>query len=148
LILEPGSALVANTMHFVAEVVERKKISSRQVAVVAGSIHNIKPTLHTKKMPVRIFSQNQSSDPEEACEPLDLVGYTCMEHDCLHPRYERNVSVGDYAVFGNVGDYTIVMKPPFIQPSPAIIASRLEGPGFELVKRKEDPSDLFSTYLF
>ncbi len=146
LIVEPGSALVADAMLFVARIVEIKTIASRRLAVAAGSIHNIKPTLHNKNMPVRIFSACQPSEQRTA--PVDIVGYTCMEHDCLHHGCDQEISIGDYAVFENVGAYTIVMKPPFIQPSPAIVATKPGSPGFELVKHREEMSDLFSTYLF
>jgi diaminopimelate decarboxylase len=151
LILEPGAALVADTMLFVARIIELKKIASRRIAIAAGSIHNIKPTLHNKNMPVRIFSACESSNQRETCEPTDIVGYTCMEHDCLHRGYDHEISPGDYAVFENVGAYTIVMKPPFIQPSPAIVAINATSPGlqgFELAKRREEVTDLFSTYIF
>jgi len=148
LILEPGSALVANAMLFVARIVEIKTIGSRLMAVAAGSIHNIKPTLHSKNMPVRIFSPCGMSGRAPAAKPFDIVGYTCMEHDCLHQGYEQMVAKGDYAVFDNVGAYTIVMKPPFIRSSPPIVAVRTGRSGFELVKHRETLSELFSAYVF
>jgi len=148
LVLEPGSALVANAMQFVARVVEIKNIGARRMAVVAGSIHNIKPTLHKKNMPVRLFGACETSSSHPPGREIDLVGYTCMEHDCLHAGCTQNVSVGDYAVFENVGAYTTVMKPPFIRPSPPIIAIETGGGGFRLVKHGETFDELFSTYLF
>lgn len=148
LVLEPGSALVANTMSFVARVVGKKQIATRLMAMVAGSIHNIKPTLHNKNMPVRIFSPCDRSGQPPLCTPVDIVGYTCMEHDCLHYGCDQDISEGDYAVFDNVGAYTTVMKPPFIRPSPPIIAIKPGCSGFELVKRREEVSDLFSAYMF
>jgi len=157
LILEPGSALVADAMRFVARVLEVKTVGPRSLAVVAGSIHNIKPTLHGKNMPVRVFGASPASPTlarRGVCGPVDLVGYTCMEHDCLHHGYESGVSIGDYAVFDNIGAYTNVMKPPFIQPSPAMIAVKTvktaagESAVFELVKQRETASDLFTTYRF
>lgn len=148
LVLEPGSALVANAMLFVARVVEIKNIAARRMAVVAGSIHNIKPTLHRKNMPVRFLGACETSTGYPPGQGMDIVGYTCMEHDCLHFGCTQNVSVGDYAVFENVGAYTTVMKPPFIRSSPPIVAIEADGSGFRLVKHRETFDELFSTYLF
>lgn len=143
LILEPGAAVVSDVLCFVARVLEIKKVRSRVMAVCAGSIHNIKPTLHAKNMPVEIV--RGGTQPDCTQTTTDLVGYTCMEHDCLHAGYQGPVAAGDFALFPNVGAYTTVMKPPFIRGSPPIAA--LDGcGGFEWVRRAELCEDIFSTY--
>jgi diaminopimelate decarboxylase len=148
LILEPGAALTSDVMSFVAKVVARKRVRAREIALVAGSIHNIKPTLHGKQLPmsvVRGAADGQGEQPGEV--PVDVVGYTCMEHDCLYRGCHQGMRPGDFVVFENVGAYTIVMKPPFIRPAPAILVCDQQG-SFEVARRAESWDDLFGAFNF
>ena len=148
LILEPGAALTSDVMYFVAKVVARKRVRTREIALVAGSIHNIKPTLHGKQLPMRVV-RAAADDPGELQGelPVDVVGYTCMEHDCLYRGYHQAVRPGDFVVFENVGAYTVVMKPPFIRPAPAILVCDEKG-SFEVARRAECWDDLFGAFNF
>jgi diaminopimelate decarboxylase len=146
LILEPGIAITADVMKFVAKVIDIKQIRSRTIALVSGSVYNIKPTLNDKNLPIHVLSGATRSKRNNG--PADIVGYTCMEHDCLYKGYEGPLATGDYVVFENVGAYTIVLKPPFILPCPAILAYDANSEEFELVKRQERFSDIFSSYVF
>lgn len=71
-----------------------------------------------------------------------------MENDCLYNEYKGKLSADDYVVFDNVGAYTIVLKPPFILPSPAIIAYDQKSGVVEVIKRRENFSDIFSNFIF
>lgn len=142
LILEPGSALASDVQTFVARIVEVKKVRSRALAVCAGSIHNIKPTLHPRNMPVEMVRGGGQGRSINGL--VDIVGYTCMEHDCLHAGYQGEIGVGDYAVFPNVGSYTTVMKPPFIQGAPPIVAP--DRNGYQWVRRQEGVEQILATY--
>jgi diaminopimelate decarboxylase len=145
LILEPGIAITADIMKFVSKIIDIKTIRSRTIALVSGSIYNTKPTLNDKNLPIRVLSNNPKS--KRANGTIDIVGYTCMENDCLYKGYQGSLAVGDYVVFDNVGAYTVVLKPPFIIPCPAMIAYDSTHREFEIVKRREDLSDVFSTYV-
>lgn len=147
LILEPGVAIVGDVMQFVAKVIDTKTIRSRKVALTTGSVHNIKPTMHGKNLPMRVYPPPMNSPREEIAGTVDVVGYTCMEQDCLYREYPGNLARGDYLVFDNVGAYTIVFKPPFIRTSPPIIAYEA-GLGYELVKRHQDFENVFEPYIF
>jgi diaminopimelate decarboxylase len=132
-------------MKFVTKVIGIKSIRSKKFALVSGSVHNIKPTLHNKNLPISIFPNHQhTAEKDEGL--VDIVGYTCMEHDCLYHEYDHPIAVGDFVVFDNVGAYTIVMKPPFIRPSPPIIGYDLTSGEIEIIRRRENRSDMFSTY--
>jgi diaminopimelate decarboxylase len=146
LLLEPGVALTANIFRFAARILNVKQIRSRKLAIVSGSIHNIKPTLNKLNLPVTIISKQWDDDVPPSDLPIDLVGYTCMEHDCLFSGFKGAVQVGDFAVFENVGAYTNVLKPPFIRPAPPIL--RLEEDRVIVVKQQETLEDIFSTYVF
>jgi diaminopimelate decarboxylase len=147
LIIEPGVAVVADVLKFVGKVVGIKTVRSRQVALVVGSIHNIKPTLTDKKLSLQVYSSGENSQKSKLSGSVDLVGYTCMEHDCLYPDYADKVGIGDYAVFDNLGAYTVVFKPPFIRPNPPIISYDSNLENYRLVRRKETFQDVFSTYV-
>ena len=147
LILEPGSAIVADVMQFATKIVDIKSVRSRILALASGSVHNIKPTLHQKNLPMRVVTHGVP-DTKRSNGTVDIIGYTCMEHDYLYNGYEGNIAVDDYVIFDNVGAYTIVMKPPFILPSPPIIAYNSATERFEIIKRREEIDDIFSTYVF
>jgi diaminopimelate decarboxylase len=147
LILEPGAALTSDVMRFVAKVIGLKRIGSREVALVGGSIHNIKPTLHQKQLPMTVVSAAVDPCRERNPVPVDVVGYTCMEHDCLYRGCDQALRPGDFVVFENVGAYTVVMKPPFIQPAPAILVCDGDQ-SFAVAKRAERFEDLFAAYRF
>ena len=141
LILEPGISLAADTMDFVAKIIDIKKVMGRTLVLVNGSIYNIKPTMTTKNLPMKIVSRRKD---ESKKKHFDIVGYSCMENDYLYSGYWGNVSKGDYIVFKNVGAYTIVLKPPFIKPSPPIVT--FEKGGYNIIRRQETFEDVFLTY--
>ena len=44
-----------------------------------------------------------------------------MEDDIMHRSHHGKLAVGDFCVFSNVGAYTLVLKPTFIQSAPAVL---------------------------
>jgi diaminopimelate decarboxylase len=143
LIIEPGVALVADVMKFVGKIVGLKTIRSRHLALLTGSIHTVKPS---KQLPLTVYKNELGEEQIESLTPIDLVGYTCMENDCLYPAYPHPVSLGDYTVFDNVGAYSIVFKPPFIWPSPPIVSYDSSLDRYSLARRQETTQDVFATY--
>ncbi len=148
LILEPGIALTGDVMRFVARIIDIKTIGSRTIALTSGSIHNIKPSSHQINLPVRVLGNSTNRMQKKTYEPVDMMGYTCLEYDCLYKGYEGFIATGDYVVFENVGAYINVMIPPFIRPCPAIIAHDPTLTELKVVKRRGEASDVFSTYVF
>ncbi|OUL27227.1 hypothetical protein BV378_11325 [Nostoc sp. RF31YmG] len=147
LIIEPGVAVVADVLKFVSKVVGLKTVRSRQLALVVGSIHNVKPTLTEKKLSLLVYRNEETSESKNLNGPVDIVGYTCMEHDCLYKDYPGNIGIGDYVVFENIGAYTVVFKPPFIRPNPPIISYDSILNEYDLIRRRETSQDVFSTYV-
>ncbi|MGA1825567.1 MAG: decarboxylase [bacterium] len=141
LILEPGIALAADTMDFVAKVIDVKKVKGKTLALVNGSIYNVKPTMNTKNLPMKIVSRRINKSKRKH---FDIVGYSCMENDYLYLGYWGHLSKGDYIIFNNVGAYTVVLKPPFIKPSPPIV--RFKKGKYKLIRREETFEDIFLTY--
>lgn len=143
LILEPGLALVADAMQFVAKIIDIKQINTRHnIALVAGSQYDIKPTLSHRNLPINVVSAPTGQTTNGV---FDIVGTTCMENDCLFSGYKGDLKTNDFVVFNNVGAYTTVLRPPFINPAAAILALDAQG-GCEVIRRRETTEDIFKTY--
>jgi len=147
LIIEPGVAIVSDVFNFVTKVVGLKTVRARQIALVVGSVHNVKPTGTDKNLSLRVYRNEKNDGHRKLTAPVDIVGYTCMEHDCLYKDYSGEIGIGDYAVFENMGAYTVVFKPPFIRANPPIISYDSIQNEYTLIRRRETSQDVFSTYV-
>lgn len=145
LFIEPGSALVGDCMKFAAKVVSIKDVRGKGIATVLGSIYNINPTLNKKNPPLEVYHMGKNQ--KKMYTDLDFGGFTCIESDYLYRHYDGELAVGDYVVFGNVGSYSVVLKPPFILPNFAIVELKDNGE-YRLIKCAERFEDLFHTYQF
>ncbi|WP_316569190.1 diaminopimelate decarboxylase [Neobacillus sp. YIM B06451] len=145
LILEPGLAMVANVFIFITKVIDTKTIRDKHFVLVDGSVHNIKPTMHKKNLPMNYIRQNE--EPGKAKEIFNIVGYTCMEKDYLaHEIVDVLPQKNDYILFENVGAYTIVFNPPFIKERPSIIA--MDQDELIEVRRKETFRQFFNEEIY
>lgn len=144
LILEPGISMVANTFTFISKVMEVKKVQDQYFVLIDGSVHNIKPTMHNRNLPMQFVKQNNDTLPAKT---FSVVGYTCMEKDYLaHNVFEELPEIGDYILFENVGAYTIVFNPPFIKERPGIVA--VDDGDFFIVRRKETLNEFVNENLY
>lgn len=143
LVLEPGTAVAARSLSYAARVLDVKTVRGRTLALVAGSVHNVKPTLHDKRLSVTTYTPRPQPAPDGRV--VDVVGYTCMEHDVLLADQPGPLSVGDVLVFEDVGAYTLVMQPPFIMAAPPVLW--LDAEQVHVVRRREQTSDVFATSL-
>lgn len=142
LFLEPGSAVVANTMQFVSKVIDIKNVRNKRIAMTSGSKFNIGLLTSKVNMPMQVFSKEIN---QEECV-TQISGYTCIEADYLFKDYKGKVEVDDYLVFDNVGSYSVVFKPPFILPNVPVI--EINKSGYQEVKRQETMEDIFQTFKF
>jgi diaminopimelate decarboxylase len=143
LMLEPGIAMAANALSFITKVISVKDIRGRVFVTVDGSAYNVKPTFHKNNNPYQIIKKKAGV---KRCT-FSVVGSTCMEKDyllteitCLLP------DVGDFIKIDNVGAYTVVLTPPFINPAPAIVVEK--SGTFKLVRSKQTLNDMFKNYAF
>ncbi len=143
LLIEPGSALVGDCMRFVAKVVNIKNVRGKAIATLLGSIYNINPTLNKKNPPIEVHSMGGK---QKEYQDLDFGGFTCIESDYLYRHFDGKLAKGDMVVFGNVGSYSVVLKPPFILPNFPIID--IADGEIEIIKRGETFDDLFHTFSF
>ncbi len=143
LLIEPGSALVGDCMSFASRVINVKEVRGKAIATLLGSIYNINPTLNKKNPPIEVFP---TGEEQKEFTDLDFGGFTCIESDYLYRHFDGKLAKGDMVLFGNVGSYSVVLKPPFILPNFAIIDIS-EGE-LEIIKRAEEFDDLFHTFSF
>jgi diaminopimelate decarboxylase len=146
LILEPGAGVVADAVEFVTRVAVLKRLGERRIAVTTGSIQNIRSAPSRVQPPVRVVRGPSGAGGPALPGPLDLTGYTCMEVDVLYRAHPGELRVGDFVVFGNVGAYTTVFKPPFIRAAPAMLAYSRTEDAFTVARRREELDDLLVTY--
>ncbi|MCH8550170.1 MAG: hypothetical protein LAT80_14965 [Balneolaceae bacterium] len=146
LILEPGTAVVADTMHFICRVHSVKNINNRKVVTVTGSLHNIRPTSYGMDIP---FKTVRCSDKPADIKDGVIAGYTCMETDIINQSFNGELGVGDYLKFSNVGAYNIVFKPPFIHGAPPIVMLKRDGSNLSqfLIRDKESLEDFTEKFL-
>ena len=146
LIIEPGLSMVADTFKFFCKVIDVKKNWNESYVLVKGSVHNIKPAMHNRNLPLEHVKRTGGLYKQGK---YNVVGYTCMEKDYLVVEAEGEVpKPGDFLVFSNVGAYTIVFAPAFIKERPPIIAQ--EGDSFSLVRKRESIDDFINenVYIF
>lgn len=143
LIMEPGLSVTANILDYVVKVIDIRVISGRNIATTTGSHQCVKPTGHKKALTVEIHREKENVWMDVVC---DVVGYTCLEFDVLYHALRAPLQVGNYIQFRNVGGYTLVLKPPFIKLSPAIL--NVEGEQEVVVKAEERFEDAFRSYKF
>lgn len=148
LLIEPGTALVANAMTFAAKICSIKTIRGRTIATLGGSIYNINPSPNRKNLPISVYRSEIAIDSHRYFENVDFAGYTCIETDYLYRGFSGAIAVDDIVVFEDVGAYSVVMKPPFIQPNVAVVEYDEESGVVELVKRQETFDDVFRTFSF
>jgi len=144
LFLEPGTALVANTMVFICKVYEMKQVDGKTIALVNASKHNVKHKWQDKSLPIDIVRQNSLDAESEHEGCFDIVGNTCIENDVMCQDVPGNISVGDYVIFHYMGGYSNVLKQPFIHPCQPIYG--YDGVDLTLVKRAGKMEDVLLTY--
>ncbi len=147
LYIEPGTAMVADTLKFYSAVINIKSIKGRGIATVAGSIFNISPHSRVRHLPVRVIRSEDSNGAARSSERFDIAGYTCIEDDYLTRGLSGPLKVGDFLEYSNVGSYSIVMKPPFILPNVPILAISEEHREVFVIRQGESAADLFGSFL-
>jgi diaminopimelate decarboxylase len=147
LLIEPGTALVADVGRYYCRVNSIKKIKYGDIISTTGSVHCFGSIGSKISYPFSIVPNNTSEKRGERVHNAKIVGYSCIERDVLAYGYEGPLSVGDILEFKNAGSYSVVMKPQFIQLAPEIYMQKESGE-LILARRKENLEDLLSTYLW
>ncbi len=144
LVTEPGTTVVSRYMSLITTITGLKEIVGRNIAVCDCDIHEAGETAMMMKVP---YTHYEVGEGELSKTPIDITGFTCLEQDTLFKNFPEALKVGDVVEFRNVGGYSVVYKPPFIQPCCAMVAIKADG-SIEEIKRKETYEDIFQTYRF
>lgn len=126
-ILEPGTALVADAVSYVCRVVAIKTMpGGASVAVTDGSAFAFgRPPAN--KSDSWILLRNGDFVGAGDQRPVDFVGFTCVENDVLASSPNTDVEVGDILVLGFNGAYSMVMRPPFIRAEERVYGATKPG---------------------
>lgn len=143
LFTEPGTTIVSKYVDFLGKIIGIKSIRGKDFVLLNCSFHNLGETCQMKNLPIQVFHLGESL---EELNDATFVGYTCLEQDVLYRNYHGRIAVDDYVLFGNVGGYSLVDKPPFIMPNCPMIA--VSKGNIRLIKRQEQMNDLFSTFIY
>jgi len=141
---EPGTTVVAKYLSLVTAVRQKKTIQNKCFVTVDSSYYNTGEICLMKKLPYRILPEKQRKSSNL---PTDIMGFTCLEQDCIYRDFDKQLETGDTIVFGNVGGYSIVSKPPFIQPNCPVFCLDKNDEIIE-IKRQETYDDVFRTFSF
>ena len=144
LFTEPGTTLVNRFVNCITRVDSIKQINSHWFAVLDAGTQTLGETCTLKRLPVKVIP---GGSPQKEYESIDLTGYTCLEQDVVLSGFRGKLATGDYLIFGNVGGYSNVLKPPFIRPGCAMVAEKPDG-DYQLIKAAETCDDLLKTYEF
>lgn len=144
LFTEPGTTLINKYIDFLCCVDSIKKLRGKAFLTFNCSEHNLGETSMLKQLPIKVIKKSKE---QETITNGDFVGYTCLEQDVFYKDYNGNIGVGDYVLFGNVGGYSNVYKPPFIRPNCAMIAITESGE-VKTIKQSETYEDILRTYSF
>jgi diaminopimelate decarboxylase len=132
LLMEPGRYLVGASGAYLARVVDRKRVTGREVAILDGGIHHVlRPTLVGQAHRVRVLTDPASvpaSATASSNRPVTLAGPLCTGLDILASGDAPAAapSVGDLVAVLDVGAYGATESMPFFlsHALPAEIAVR------------------------
>lgn len=144
LVTEPGTTVVSRYMSLVTTITGIKEIAGRNIAVCDSDIHEAGETAMMMKVP---YTHYKVGNGNASKTPIDITGFTCLEQDSLFKDFPEKLKAGDVIEFRNVGGYSVVYKPPFIQPCCAMVAIKEDGT-IEEIKRRETFEDIFHTFKF
>lgn len=137
LIVEPGTALISNAQSLLTSVVDIKTVQGRTVC-----------TLDAKKLDITVIGESAKTFPYYVINhgggrvtDASMYGCTCLESDRFVERYSGPLNIGDQVLFDNVGAYSNVLSPKFIQGTPGM--ALYEGKRFVCAKR----ADMYDTFF-
>lgn len=96
----------------------------------------------SRSLPLHVIAEREV----KGAPGSEVAGFTCIESDVITFDAPLGLRVGDLLAYDNVGSYSVVMKPPFILPSPPILQISPGSARLMLVRRRETVHDILATY--
>ena len=75
----------------------------------------------------------------------DIFGCTCLEFDKFASLYQERIGLGDCILFDNIGSYSNVLSPRFIQSTPGMYL--YDDGSFLIVKEPDTTKTVFQEYI-
>lgn len=142
LMIEPGTALVGNTMEMVATVTGIKQVRGKWFVTVNCNSNHLGVIADMKELPIDVIHLSPEGSREKIKDAV-VCGNTCLEYDYLSRNFSGELSIGDRLVFKNVGAYSISSSRQFIVPRPEV---REKDTG-EVLRPAETEEDIFRIYF-
>ena len=130
LILEPGAAILATCMDYLASVLSIRDVRGASVVTLDGSLLHINPMMRPHPTPFTLLDPGAAGGEDQI-----VAGSTCMELDRFWPRdLQRFAEKDSKFLFHACGAYMSVHNSHFINAAPHIYLD--EGGDFRLLRRK------------
>jgi diaminopimelate decarboxylase len=140
LIIEPGRALIDESVILLTSIISSRIFKGRQTAISDASI-SILPLAQTRNQRLEIIPAGKASGSVPSTLPTTLFGSSCIETDWLAKTGCGRLETGDIGVLYNAGAYNISQANQFINLRPATIS--ITGNRTKLLRRKEMFADLY-----
>lgn len=140
LIVEPGTALVGNTMNLVAHVTNVKDVRGMTYVTVDTCSNHLGMICECRDIPATCVRKSEGG---REVKDATIAGCTCLEFDYIKKNVNGVFNVGDVIIFHNVGAYSIGASRQFIVPRPAVY----DYDTGEILRHAETSEDMFYGYL-
>lgn len=114
LIIEPGTAIVGDTMDVESHVTSIKRNMDRTFITVDCAGSDIGFICDVKDLPIVVIHEGKSETVH--VDNATIAGNTCLEFDYIKKGFTGDIAVGDTIIFTNVGAYSINNARQFITP--------------------------------
>lgn len=143
LIVEPGTALVGNTMSVAARITNIKDVRGQTYVTVNCSSNHLGFICECKRVPITTVESFRLGCERVSVRNAIIGGNTCLEYDYLCKNVDLpDIAVGDIIIFENVGAYSICASRQFIVPRLAV----LDAYTGRVLKTRETSPDMFYGY--
>lgn len=139
LFVEPGTALVGNTMDIVANVVNIKRNGKQTYITLDCNSSDVGIICDCKDVPIEVL--HNSNGFKEYVADAKLVGNTCLEFDYIKKGFCGVIGIGDMVVIKNTGAYTLSFSRQFIAPRLPV-----HEPSGEIIIPGDRIDDMFQRY--
>lgn len=142
LIVEPGTALVGNTMDLYCHVTDIKNVRGKVFITVDTCSNHLGIICECRVIPMTVYHSNGERERVSVTDAT-ISGCTCLEFDYIRKGYYGDIAIGDVIKFENVGAYSIGASRQFIVPRPAVLDAK-DG---TVLRKVETFDDMFTNYL-
>ncbi len=140
-IVEAGTPIIANAQSLLTSVADIRTIRGKTICVLDAKQLDVSVIGDSgKRMPYTVLNFGEKRVRDAA-----VYGCTCLEPDVFIESYTGPLNIGDLILFDNIGAYSNVLAPRFIQGVPGAV--RYDYHGFTMIKRPDSYQTIFGEYI-